>query len=122
MQPVEAGTACNLNHGGSYISLLDAHPPFQIDGNFGSCAAIGQMLLQERDGWITMLPALPTAWKTGNVRGMRAPKDVTVDFDFSNSLLTHLTVRRSGNEEIRIQGNGREWVIPAGEIGVWQLI
>ena len=122
LQPVEAGTECNLNHGGSYISLLDAHPPFQIDGNFGSCAAIGQMLLQERDGWITMLPALPTAWKTGSVRGMRAPRDVTVDFDFSNGLLTHLTVRRSGNEEIRIQGNGREWMIPAGEIGVWQLI
>ena len=122
LQPVEAGTECNLNHGGSYISLLDAHPPFQIDGNFGSCAAIGQMLLQERDGWITMLPALPTAWKTGSVRGMRAPKDVTVDFDFSNGLLTHLTVRRSGNEEIWIQGNGREWVIPAGNGGEWRLI
>ena len=122
LQPVEAGTACNLNHGGSYISLLDAHPPFQIDGNFGACAAIGQMLLQEREGWITVLPALPSAWKTGSVRGLRAPGDVTVDFDFSDGLLTHLAIRRSGSGEIRLRGNGREWRIPAGEAGEWQLI
>ncbi len=122
LQPVEAGTACNLNHGGSYISLLDAHPPFQIDGNFGSCAAIGQMLLQERNGWITMLPALPAAWKTGSVRGMRAPGDVTVDFDFSYGRLIHLIIRRSGNGEIRLRGNGKDWVIPSGAAGEWQLI
>ena len=122
LRPVEAGTECNLSHGGSYISLLDAHPPFQIDGNFGSCAAIGQMLLQERNGWIILLPALPSAWKTGSVRGLRAPNDVTVDFDFSDGLLTHLTVRRAGSQEIRLRGNGREWVIPAGEAGEWRLI
>ena len=122
LQPVEAGTACNLHHGGSYISLLDAHPPFQIDGNFGSCAAIGQMLLQERDGWIVALPALPHDWKTGSVRGLRAPGDVTVDFDFSDGLLTCFTVRRSGTGEIRLRGNGREWVIPAGKAGEWRLI
>lgn len=122
LQPVEAGTACNLNHGGSYISLLDAHPPFQIDGNFGSCAAIGQMLLQERDGWITLLPALPRAWKTGSIRGFRAPGGVTLSFDFSNGLLTRLTVRRGGKNALRLRGNGREWVIPEGEAGEWRLI
>lgn len=122
LQPVEAGTACNLNHGGSYISLLDAHPPFQIDGNFGACAAIGQMLLQEREGWITVLPALPHDWKTGSVRGLRAPGDVTLDFDFSDGLLTHLAIRRSGSGEIRLRGNGREWRIPAGEEREWRLI
>ena len=122
LQPVEAGTACNLNHGGSYLSLLDAHPPFQIDGNFGACAAIGQMLLQERDGWIVLLPALPTEWKTGSVRGMRAPGDVTVDFDFSNGLLTYLTVRKDGGGETRLRGNGREWVLPADSPGERRLI
>ena len=122
LQPVEAGTACNLNHGGSYISLLDAHPPFQIDGNFGACAAIGQMLLQERNGWIVLLPALPTAWKTGSVRGMRAPGDITVDFDFSDGLLTHLTVRKDGSGETRLRGNGREWVIPEDDAGIWRLL
>ncbi len=124
LQPVEAGTACNLNHGGSYISLLDAHPPFQIDGNFGACAAIGQMLLQERDGWITVMPAVPPAWKTGRVRGLRASGGgvVTVDFDFSEGLLTSLNVRRNGNGAVRLRGNGREWVIPAGGAGEWRLI
>ncbi len=124
LQPVEAGTACNLNHGGSYISLLDAHPPFQIDGNFGACAAIGQMLLQERDGRIVLLPALPSAWKTGSVRGLRASGGggVTVDFDFSDGRLTCLTVRRSGNSEVRLRGSGEEWVIPAGGAGEWRLI
>ena len=122
LQPVEAGTACNLHHGGSYISLLDAHPPFQSDGNFGACAAIGQMLLQERDGWIVLLPALPTAWKTGSVRGMRAPGDITVDFDFSDGLLTYLAVRKGGSGETRLRGNGREWVIPSGSKGDWRLI
>ena len=122
LQPVEAGTACNLNHGGSYISLLDAHPPFQIDGNFGACAAIGQMLLQERDGWIVLLPALPGAWTSGSVRGLRAPGDVTVGFDFSDGVLTRLTVRRSGRAAVRLRGNGGEWVIPAGEAGEWRLI
>lgn len=122
LQPVEAGTECNLNHGGSYLSLLDAHPPFQIDGNFGSCAAIGQMLLQERNGWIVVLPALPSDWKTGSVRGLRAPNDVIVDFDLSDGLLIYLTVCRTGSGEIRLQANGREWVVPSGSAGTWQLI
>ena len=122
LQPVEAGTACNLNHGGSYISLLDAHPPFQIDGNFGACTAIGQMLLQERDGWIVVLPALPRAWKTGSVRGLRAPGDVTADFDFAGGRLTRLTVRRGGTAAVRLRAEGRAWTIPAGEAGEWRLI
>ena len=122
LQPVEAGTACNLNHGGSYISLLDAHPPFQIDGNFGACAAIGQMLLQERDGWIVLLPALPQDWKTGSARGMRAPGDAAVDFDFSEGRLTLLAVRRAGSKALRLRGNGKEWMIPEGPPGEWRLI
>ncbi len=121
LQPVEAGTACNLNHGGSYISLLDAHPPFQIDGNFGACAAIGQMLLQERDGWIVLLPAWPRAWDTGSVRGLRAPGDVTVDFDVADGRLTRLTVRRAGGAPVRLRAHACEWVIGAGKAGEWRL-
>jgi alpha-L-fucosidase 2 len=92
-------------HGGSYASLLCAHPPFQIDGNFGGAAAICELLLQshrERDGedfTIHLLPALPTAWPQGEVRGLRARGNVEVqqlawrDGALQSATLVHHTTR-----------------------------
>ena len=83
LRPVQPGLDFNLTHGGSYISLLCAHPPFQIDGNFGACAAILEMLLRADGDTITLLPALPAQWPQGEVRGLRAPQNIRVSFRFA---------------------------------------
>ena len=89
MDPINQ--SCSFS-GGTYPNLLDAHPPFQIDGNYGVCAGITLMLLQCENGKICILPALPKEFQTGSVSGLKAKGDITVDISWENGTLHHYTL------------------------------
>ena len=91
-------------NGGTYPNLLDAHPPFQIDGNFGCTAGIAEMLLQSYDGDVFILPALPDALKTGKITGLKARGGFEFDLEWHQGKLTKLKVKSTlgGNCRLRL--------------------
>ena len=116
-------------------NLLDNHPPFQIDGNFGGTAGMAELVLQSHGGEITFLPALPRAWPNGRVRGLRARGAFTVDLEWQNGRATQALLRADFADSVRLRsprgqvidsirrrGSERAEVVPKAEVVSFDLV
>lgn len=104
LRPVKS-VGVNYRHGGgTYENLFDAHPPFQIDGNFGFVSGVTEMLMQSRDGKIYILPALPSEWKNGSVKGLLAKGNIIADIEWKDGKLYSYSLKGEGAVDVVIDG------------------
>ncbi len=124
LKPVgSAATGFNYSTGGgTYDNLFCAHPPFQIDGNFGGAAGIVEMLVQSHNGVVRLLPALPSEWRQGRIEGARARGGFVVDLEWSEAKLRQARIRSLAGGVLRVRYAGRtlERRLRAGESALFR--
>ena len=103
MRPVAADGKIVYRGGGTYPNLFCAHPPFQIDGNFGGCAGIAEMLIQSQMGVIELLPALPDAWSDGSFKGLCVRGGGEVDLNWKNGKAEKMVLRARAFNTFKIK-------------------
>ena len=96
----------NQYAGGVYYNLYDSHAPFQIDGNFGVCAGIAEMLLQSHSDTLQLLPALPSTWPEGRMHGLRAVGNFEVNQDWTNGTLSAVVIKSESGRECAVKYPG----------------
>ncbi|MDR3700582.1 MAG: glycoside hydrolase family 95 protein [Candidatus Sulfopaludibacter sp.] len=127
--PATDKTKTTPSHAGLFPNMFDAHPPFQIDGNFGATAGIAEMLLQSDDpygtptsltpveagdaAFVNLLPALPSALRNGSVSGLRARGGLAVAIDWRDGKLVKATLTASETKPVKVRYNGREIALQA---------
>ncbi|MCC6405645.1 MAG: glycoside hydrolase N-terminal domain-containing protein [Planctomycetes bacterium] len=113
LKPSSASDPLRYHGGGTYPNLFCAHPPFQIDGNFGASAAVAEMLVQSHGAELAVLPALPKAWKDGRVRGLRARGNLGVDLAWKDGKLTELVLHSPTPRDVKVRVGDEVRVVQA---------
>lgn len=108
-------------NGGSYVNLFDAHPPFQIDGNFGGAAGIGEMLVQSHTKYIDLLPALPASFNDGSVKGIKARGGFELDMEWSSGRLVSVNVKSLAGNECTLRSGNKVYSFPTKKGKVYKL-